>query len=151
MGLQEYTSGSGTFTATVTGNHTIYLVGGGGGAGDKGGANGEAGGGGGGGSFCKKVVSLVASQGYSYAVGAAGIVDGNGGDSTFNDGATTYTAGDALRPSLKCLNRPSGTRAPLGYPPSDASLKALRCLAPLPRRALATSGSAASPTPHRAR
>lgn len=35
MGQQAYTTGSGNFTATVTGNHTIILIGGGGGGATK--------------------------------------------------------------------------------------------------------------------
>jgi len=95
-----YTSGSGQFTAEMTGSHTIILIGGGGGgAGGASSTNGRGGGGGGGGAACISVVSLTQGQNYNYSVGtlgSAGAVDGNGGNgiaSTFVVGATTYSAG----------------------------------------------------------
>lgn len=95
-GQQEYTTGSGNFTATVTGNHTITLVGGGGGGGGGGASNKNGGGGGGGGALCQITVSLTLGNNYAYSVGTAGSAGagdgGTGGSSTFTV-VSTYTAG----------------------------------------------------------
>lgn len=94
-GQQAYTTGSGNFTPTVTGNHVITLVGGGGGGGGGGGSNKNGGGGGGGGGLCQVTVSLTSGNNYAYSVGSAGSAGvgdgGNGGNTTFVVGATTYT------------------------------------------------------------
>lgn len=94
-GQQEYTTGSGNFTPTVTGNHVITLVGGGGGGGGGGGSNKNGGGGGGGGGLCQVTVSLTSGNNYAYSVGSAGSAGvgdgGTGGNTTFVVGATTYT------------------------------------------------------------
>ncbi|HUW71874.1 MAG TPA: hypothetical protein VMV66_01620 [Candidatus Humimicrobiaceae bacterium] len=128
--VQEYFSSSGNFTAQVTGNHTITLVGGGGGGGGSGGSFYYGGGGGGGGGLCQVTVSFTKGQQYSWVVGVAGAAGGagdggTGGNTTFTVGGTTYiaysgtgglaydtgaTGGPGGATSLNCdLNRTGGT------------------------------------------
>jgi hypothetical protein len=124
--LQEYFSSNGNFEAQVTGNHTITLVGGGGGGGDSGGSFYYGGGGGGGGGLCQITVSLTKGQPYVWVVGAEGAAgSGDGGNSTFTVGGTTYiayggtggldydaggTGGAGGATSLNCdINRTGGT------------------------------------------
>ena len=101
MGSQIYdAAGGGNFTALVTGDHVITLIGAGGsGAGGSTATNGIGGGGGGGGACCIKTISLTATTEYAYVVGAGGGARVQGEDglagtaSTFIVGATTYSAG----------------------------------------------------------
>lgn len=95
-GSQEYTSGSANFTASVTGDHIITLVGGGGGGGGPPSTFDLGGGGGGGGGLCQVTVALTQGNSYAYAVGTAGTAGagngGSGGNTTFTVGGTTYQA-----------------------------------------------------------
>lgn len=97
-----------TTVLTASGNHTVgadtkFIVirgvgGGGGGAGCTSVATAaSAGGGGGAGGYLEKLVAVTPSATYAFTIGAAGAgnsaaAGGNGGDSTFVVGATTYTA-----------------------------------------------------------
>jgi hypothetical protein len=95
VGMQVFSSGSGTYTPTA-GTKSIFvkMVGGGGagGAANYSGCSGSyfVGGGGGAGGYCESVINAVAAS-YSYSVGAggaantncAGVAGGNGGNTTF--------------------------------------------------------------------
>jgi hypothetical protein len=93
---QEYTSGSGNFTASYTGLHRITLIGAGGGGG-KASDGGGGGGGGAGGHVIALPVFLLSSSTTAYSVGASGTAGtsaggGTGGDTTF--GGLTASGGE---------------------------------------------------------
>jgi len=96
-GTQEYTTGSGSWTAVVTGSVTAELWGGGGGGGGGGTGNGDGGGGGGGGQYVEKTVYVTSGSQYYYSVGtegASGTGDGGaGGDSIFISSGTAVAKG----------------------------------------------------------
>ena len=82
------TSGSHTFTASYTGNHSVELWGGGGGGGS-GDALGNCGGGGGGGEYRKSTLALTSGNNYTAVVGAAAT------DSTWQTTTVVAKAGAA--------------------------------------------------------
>lgn len=100
LGTTVLTSASGTHTVGPETN-TVVIRGVGGGAGGAGctsvGSAASAGGGGGAGGYIEKSVTVTPNTGYAYVcgalgAGASGALGGNGADSTFIVGATTYTA-----------------------------------------------------------
>lgn len=99
--LKETILVAGTTHTVGAGTNTIKLKmvgGGGGGAGCTSvAAAASAGGGGGAGGYCEKTVGVTPNTTYTYGIGtagagASGALGGNGGDTTFIVGATTYTA-----------------------------------------------------------
>lgn len=107
-GGQEFaTAGSYTFTASVTGNHTIRCWGGGGRGGVGGGMTG--GGGGGGGGFAQKVVALTASTNYAVVVGAGDTTGVGGGNSTFETTTVVAIGGNPATSTLGGTGGSGGT------------------------------------------
>lgn len=89
--VTEVFTATGTRTWTAPAGVTSITVeawGAGGGGGDPGGNNG--GGGGGAGAYARAVVTVVPGMTYSYTVGAGGVVETNGGSSSF--GTSTVVA-----------------------------------------------------------
>ncbi|MEP6826456.1 MAG: hypothetical protein ABJA10_00110 [Aestuariivirga sp.] len=87
------TSGT-TFTTNAA---TVYAIveacGGGGGSADSAASAAAYSAGAGGGGYVRKVYTLAPSTSYTIAIGAAGAVNGAGGNTTFTDGVTLITAG----------------------------------------------------------
>lgn len=102
-GSSFLTSGTTFTTAAGTTTHTTYkltIIGAGAGGGGSSVANTKGAGGGAGATCIVFITGLSPSTGYTIAIGAAGAggaatpaAGSNGGNTTFNDGATTYTAG----------------------------------------------------------
>lgn len=123
LGTSVLTSASANFT-TQASTVTIRIrgvAGGGGGAGCTSvAAAAAAGGGGGGGGYIEKTVTVTPNTAYAYTCGAAGAgasgaLGGNGVDSTFVVGATTYTAkGGTGAPVATALTTPSSYKGGLG-------------------------------------
>jgi hypothetical protein len=102
---QVYTTGSNTFTPTVTGIYKVIVTGGGGTGGVNGGAGDAGGGGGGAGGTSIHWLTLTASTGYPAIVGGAGtassfnttVIGGGGGNgATGGGGAGGSSSGGTI-------------------------------------------------------